>query len=295
MGVLSLEYRQTRARAGFKRRSGHTTQHLLTLVVGVDAVRNGARATDSLPATWNPRNAEDAADRARVFALNAALLWNAESVISYVQDLTRSIPRTLSEALIEDIRKVEDKEEKLVLLCERMTVTELDALALVRAGYVWRNRVTHYAATNKIKDLVASHLATNAERINDEYQGLEVEQLVGRIHRGESPRLKETAAMVRAASRLVREIDRRVVSECGTLNYLRAGLAAHLSNRNVGTPGAKAASLWGGTESQNRRSLENFGVQISLSRDDQASLDDEGLAALSPTDAVDELVQDGTS
>lgn len=288
MGVLSLEYRQTRARAAFKRRSGHTTQHLLTLIVGVDAVRNGAKATDSLPATWNPRNSEDAADRARVFALNAALLWNAESVISYVQDLTRSRPETISRPLTDDIRNVKDKEEKLVLLYRRLRVSEPDALALVRAGYVWRNRVTHYAAENRIDADVCSHLSANAERIDGEYQGLDVGQLVDRIHAGESPRLKETTAIIRAASRLVRRIDENVVTECGTLNYLRAGLAMHLSSD--GTPARKAAGLWGGTESQNRRSLENFGVQMSLSRDVGALLDDEGLAALTPTEAVRELL-----
>ncbi len=292
VGILSLDYRQTKARALFKGRSGHTTQHLLTLLVGLDSVRAGAKPTSSLPASWNPVSQEDAAARARVFALSTALVWTVESVVSYVKDLTRAIPETLDTSLIAKIRNEKDKETKLVLLVKHLSIQEADALTLLRAGYVWRNRLTHYDSTNQVSADVKTQLEGSPQSMKDGYQGLDTAQLLERIEQGETPRLKETAAIIRAASTLVRSIDQRVTETKGTLDYLRAGLAQYLQHAKPGTPRKKAAGLWGGTEAQNRRSLENFGTQMSLSRVIDACRDDEGLALLTPQEAVELLLPD---
>lgn len=256
------------------------------MLVGLDAVREGAKPNSSLPATWNPVDQEDAAARARVFALNATLVWTIESVVSYVKDLTRATPATLDTNLITKIRNEQDKETKLTTLARCLSVEESDALALVRTGYVWRNRLTHYDATNQINADVKAQLRISSDRLKDDYQGLDSAQLIERLEQGKTPRLKETSSIIRAAAALVRSIDERVTETQGTLDYLRAGLSQHLQNPESGSPGQKAASLWGGTETQNRRSLENFGARISLSRIEDACKDDEGLASLTPREAL---------
>jgi len=60
----------------FKNQIGHTNHQLLTILVGLDAVRVGTAIKPvDLPAEWNPRNVEESAKRSRRFARSASIAW----------------------------------------------------------------------------------------------------------------------------------------------------------------------------------------------------------------------------
>ena len=286
MDPIRVKLSRTRARRDFKNRAGTTTQHLLTLVVGLDAVKDGFNARSELPATWNPISKHDAAMRARTFANQAALLWTIESVVGYVTDLKREKPSILTGNMIERINGTIDKEEKLVALAKEFDLAECTALLLVRAAYVWRNRVTHIGAHNKLASTVARDLRGRSVEIEETYQGLCVSEMISRIESSEPPRLKESTAISRAAGYLIRDIDARAVGNVDLTNYITSMLHDYLSEAS-GTEQKmrRAVGLWGGTTEANRRSITSFLLQRGLSEGDGDRVRSD-LASLSPKAAI---------
>lgn len=286
MDPISLKLSRTRARRDFKNRAGTTTQHLLTLIVGLDAVKAGVEARTELPATWNPVSKHDAAMRARTFANQAALLWTVESVVGYVTDLKREKPGILTETIIDRINGLKDKEDKLVALADEFGLAECTALLLVRAAYVWRNRVTHIGAHNKLASDVIRDLLDRKVEIEETYQGLRVSEMIGRIESSEPPRLKESTAISRAAGYLVRDIDAKAVGNVDLTNHIRSMLHSYL--QEASGPEQKmqrAVGLWGGTPDANRRSITTFLLQSGLSEGDGDRVRSD-LANLSPKGAI---------
>ena len=262
MAMLPISLSRSTALRDFRKRSGHTTQHLLTLIVGADAVRRGAEPPQNLPASWDPKSREDAAGRARTFAIQAATVWTAESVIGYVTSITRASPQLLDASLKETIDGVTSRDRKLIALSGGIAYADTACLALVRAGLVWRNRLTHVHATNRVNADVEKQLHMFQSLIAQDYQGLHPKEMVERIHGDQPPRLKESAALNRAASALVRSLDELICSHVNPADYLDALLRDHLAPPV--TRARRAEGLWGGTQTQNRRSILNLAAQKGL-------------------------------
>jgi len=281
-----LQMNRTRSRRDYNERTGSITQQLLTIVVGLSAVENGAERPVSLPATWNPQSRVDAARRARSFANQAALVWTMESVIGYVNDLMRERPGVLGDDLRDSLRTITDKESRLGALARAMGIADSVDLDLVRAGYVWRNRLTHLRARNALKPDVISGLEMHAEHISEHFQGLRTSDMILRIQGNNPPRLKEVSSVVRAAAQLVREIDGRVISTVNLGDYVGELLKEHLSEPET-ADGAmrRAVGLWGGTAHANARSIAAFACQHGLAPS-QSPTFDSSLDQMIPTEAL---------
>lgn len=262
MDRLSIGLTRTRALRDYRRRSGHSTQALLTLLVGAEAVKGGAEAPDDLPASWNPISRADAAGRARAFALQAALVWAAESLIGYMTSLTRSQPPVLQDNLTQAVRAERSRESKLVLLRSGLGLCETTASALTRSALVWRNKLTHVNATNVVDPSVRQFLLSSHQEIAGEYQGLDAGEYLARIQRGQAPRLKEAAAVNRAMAAVTRELDEVACRQVDVESYFLQILVEYLTP--LDTRHIRAHGLWGGTSLQNRRSLLNVASQYGL-------------------------------
>lgn len=255
----------------------------MTLLVGVEAVKDGAKAPDDLPASWNPLSRADAAGRARAFALQAALVWGAESLIGYLSSLTRSRPPVLPDEFVTAVNAESNREAKLVRLREVLCLPQSTASALTRSALVWRNKLTHVHATNTVDSSVRQFLLDNRQQIAGNYQGLDPEKYLERIQLGKSPRLKEAAAVNRAMAAVTREIDEEVCRRIDVESYFLGILTEYLSPPD--TRSLRAHGLWGGTSIQNRRSLLNVASQNGLRTDMEDGFDTE-LPELSPRHAL---------
>lgn len=283
---LPVAVSRTTALRDFRSRSGHTTQYLLTLIVGADAVRRGCGDAAGLPAAWNPTSLEDAASRARTFVLQAATVWNAESVIGYVSSVTKSVPAVLSDDLRRKVNETKAREDKLVVLCDGVDLPASTSLALVRSAIVWRNRLTHVHASNRLAQEVVALLKASEDSILEDFQGLKAGEMIQRIHDGAPPRLKEAAALIRASSALTRSLDERICARIETHAYLREVLRLHLEPEASRT--ARATGIWGGTAEQNRRSILNVLAQAGLRTDAEDAIQSE-LPHLSPRAGVSQV------
>lgn len=183
-------------------------------------------------------------------------------MIGYVTSITKASPQLIGDSLKDTINGVRSREEKLVALSRGIGYADTPCLALVRAGLVWRNRLTHVHATNRVNADVEKQLDKFQARIAQDYQGLHPKEMVERIHGDQPPRLKESAALNRAASALVRSLDELICSQANPADYLDALLRDHLAPPV--TRARRAEGLWGGTQTQNRRSILNVAAQKGL-------------------------------
>ncbi|MEO9247167.1 hypothetical protein ABDK96_05700 [Citricoccus nitrophenolicus] len=251
---------------------------------------DGVEAKSELPATWNPVSRKDAAMRARTFANQASLLWTIESVVGYVTDLRREKPSVLPDVLISKIKSTKDKEEKLEVLSNHLGLGGETSLLLVRAAYVWRNRVTHIGANNRLDPVVERELKARSAEIEQDYQGLIITEMLTRIETNEPPRLKESAAISRAAGYLIRDIDAKAVESVDLTCYISDKLRNYLSEPPTTDQSLKrAVGLWGGTASANCRSISNYLLQQGLSVSEGAGVESD-LFELTPKEAVDYLL-----
>lgn len=285
MMPFSLAIQRTAARTHFKKQVGHTTQYLLTIVVGLDAVRSGAEASPTLPARWNPQSKTDAADRARTFANQAGLVWTIEALNAYVMDLRKSKPPILPAEVSSDISSERDKEKKLLLLSGSLGIISRE-LDMVRAGMVWRNRLVHANAHNSLDRVVKAQLKNRSDDIKADYQGLDIEQAISRVETNAAPRLKETTAIMRAANELVRDLDAAAVKSIDNETHLENLLRARiLEAPNDDERMRIAVSLWGGTEQGNARSITNAASQWGMTRTTETNFESD-LASKTPKAAL---------
>jgi hypothetical protein len=189
----------------------------------------------------------------------------------------------IGDSLKETINGVTNRDKKLLALSRGIGYADTPCLALVRAGLVWRNRLTHVRPTNRVNADVIRQLDNFQSVIAQDYQGLHPIKMVERIHGDQPPRLKESTALNRAASALVRSLDELICSRVDPADYLDALLRDYLEHSV--TRARRAEGLWGGTQTQNRRSILNVAAQAGLRTDaDPAFASD--LPSLTPKTAL---------
>src|SRR5690554_4101596 len=80
-----LELKHTPALNHFKDLIGQTNHYLITILIGLEGVRDGSVTKgDSFNVTWNPKSVEDSAKRSRRFARNSALSWAIDALDAYM-------------------------------------------------------------------------------------------------------------------------------------------------------------------------------------------------------------------
>lgn len=157
---------------------------------------------------------------------------------------------------------------------------------MTRASLVWRNRLTHINATNKVDPGVRQLLEEHSEEAAANFQGLDSAAMLLRIESNMSPRMKESAAMNRAMAATAREIDELVCRKVAVGPYFDALVRQHLNP--PATRASRAAGLWGGTVQQNYRSLLNLAAQHGLRTDVDEAVESY-LPCLTPTTALKQL------
>ena len=65
----------SRAYKKFKTEVGQANHFLITIIIGLDAVEDGAQKKESFNTTWNPRNVKASVGRSRHYAIKSALAW----------------------------------------------------------------------------------------------------------------------------------------------------------------------------------------------------------------------------
>jgi hypothetical protein len=186
--TTQLTVKVSPARRAFKDMLGQNNHFLVTIMVGLDAVAKGeARLGEDFSTRWNPRNVEQSARRSREFACKALTAWLTDSVATYIRNLLADPIIIPDSDLVMGVRAAGPLDEKVQILTSAFDEDESIATLLVRAALIWRNRLVHYQARNKVDGALASMLRSYDQEIASDYQGLDIARMLDSIEKSHAP------------------------------------------------------------------------------------------------------------
>jgi hypothetical protein len=289
----SLSLEKTRARRLFKQMAGQNNHFLITIMVGLDAVDRGtAQLSPEFSTSWNPRDCQRSALRSREFAIKALLAWLIDALYAYMRSLLTS-PTVISDDRLRDNLKSKDRQDRVIALA-KATGQDTTERYLVELAIIWRNRVVHSDARNRVGSVLASSLRKCAQEIETSYQGLIIDQTLDLVESSKAPTFKEITALVRAAHRFVDAVDQTLLATADLKLYLRQALGTHLCD----DPVKRSAKVWGKDFERRVSAIvqiaQNYGMTVTaISRQNiLTSAEIESIASLSPRQARQQLILD---
>ena len=192
----------------FKNSTGQANHFLITIMIGLDAVEDGAQKREDFHTTWNPKDTKVSVIRSRQYAIKSALAWTVDNLDMYFRLCNRE-PRLFSEAESLEIAQTgHSVYKKLVFVVNNHAEITADKYAYVDLLICWRNNSVHFDAENKL--LPASlHYFKNIphdDAVTKHYH-LDVNRMLTNFEQGDCPTLKEVATLISMTIHFVEELD----------------------------------------------------------------------------------------
>lgn len=293
----------TPGRRTFKDMAGQINHFLITILVGLSAVEDGtAELPPGMRTSWAPHDRSRSAARSRQFTNKAALAWLVDALDTYIRMAQRP-PRIANMAIINGI--VDAKDEGLAgqirFLARAVGQSDSAETILAEIAIIWRNRLVHSNATNKISKSLANAARGYATQYAESYQGLIVEDLIRHVGQAPStsPALKEVTALVRAVHKLVERVDENLLQSLDLEPYLREILSGYLTeNRDTDSRSVmvRASNVWGRSPDRCRSTIKQIALNNGLTPYRNDAPNELTMAAMenvihfSPSDAIKALV-----
>ena len=211
----------SRAFRKFKTEMGQANHFLITIMVGLDAVEDGAQKRESFHTTWNPQNLQASVLRSRHFSIKSSLAWAVDNLDMYLR-LCNRIPRLYDAS--ESLEIAQTKQSiyrKFRCVIKNHTELSPDKYAYVDLLICWRNNSVHFDADNQLL-ATSLHYFKNipVDDIVTKSYHLDVSEMLGHFHRGECPTLKETATLISMTIHFVEELDRLLLKNVQQYQFL---------------------------------------------------------------------------
>ena len=224
----------TKAKKLFKKRFGQANHLLITALVGLDAIESGkvTKKPDSFNTSWNPIAPVRSAERARTFTLKSFLGWAVESLEMYLTELNRKPKELESEELTIIFSKAgRSIYQKTIGVGEYAKVDPV-LVALMEVLITWRNYTFHYDIDNEIRSESVDILRKAADRIREEFCGLEIDQLQETWQSQGDFTFKETASLISATHKFVSAVDNFALKSLDTKKYMTDALELHFRSND---------------------------------------------------------------
>jgi hypothetical protein len=185
--------------------TGRIVHHLNTIVVGLSSVESGvATKPASMDITWLPRDVITSSRQARAFALRSTLVFLAEELNSYVDQITRY--PGLNRSGDWDSKKKADR--LIAVQCQLMIQEDFIFVGAVLVAH-WRNRNIHGQSRAKLTNAQRKILLDANETLKTEFKNLDAHRLLDDFD-ADSPSLKDTSSLVAMAIRFVKRLDQAI-------------------------------------------------------------------------------------
>jgi hypothetical protein len=247
----------SRPRRVFKSLLGQANHFLVTIVVGLEAVKDGANAPSGLRAAWSPKNKIQSARRSRHFALSAGLARSVDSVDAYLSVALRR-PSIVESPVLRGALEAAGRSvtRKLIAVSEHYPALPAAEVALVRMVVIRRNALVHTMSEDEVEDDLLESLRSSAADIRERYRGLDIERTIVRTRNRALPSLKEVAGAISACQRYIEALDSALLRDVVWERYLSDVIVEH-AKKNTDRHGARRrlAELWGREPERRRRSI----------------------------------------
>ena len=223
-----LELKHTPALNHFKDLIGQTNHYLITILIGLEGVRNGSVTKgESFNVTWNPKSVEDSAKRSRRFARNSALSWAVDALDAYMGFLGKK-PFCISDS--DFLKEIEKRSVyKKFNAAVRSLNFDIDfPISVIHLGIQWRNNLVHFHAENELDHEYGTFLRnTDKKDIQERFRGLDSVLMLENFKKNYTPTLKEVAAIIQSIHYVVVEMDKELVKSYNAAEYCEKIMKDH--------------------------------------------------------------------
>lgn len=224
----------TKAKKSFKKRFGQANHMLITALIGLDAIESGAvtHKPEGFHTSWNPIDPVHSAERARVFTLKSFLGWAVESLEMYLTELNRKPKELESEELTIIFSSAGRSVYKKAIGVGDHAKIDPVLVALMEVMITWRNYTFHYDIDNEIRNESVEVLKNSADRIRDEFCGLEIDKLQETWKNQGDFSFKETASLISATHKFVSAVDAYALSHLEGKKYMADALELYFRSND---------------------------------------------------------------
>jgi len=259
----------TPERSMFKRSFGQSNHFLVTIIVGLDAVKHGGADVHSdLPIAWDPKDPARSAARSEEFAIQAGIVFLVTALGGYLGEAARRARPAapdLRAALDSAAANKKGLHGKVLAFAEFSKSSKSAELALVESAIHWRNRLIHPRSNARLTSELRDQLLKHAPEYFSDYRHLDPAVLIERFNaRESSPTLKEAAGMIVATHRFIRAVDAAVLETVDYERHMEEALRSHLKGLGRQEALDRANRIWGRTEPRARLALINLARQNGL-------------------------------
>jgi hypothetical protein len=254
----------------FKKEIGQVNHFLITILVGLDGVKNGTSIkNDEFSTSWNPRNIRVSADRSSDFAKKSTLTWVVENLEMYLR-MCNEEPKILTDSNIQ--RQFDSFGRSVYLkamaISRYLGIGEINQ-AMVDLTICWRNKLVHYNAENRIEQKSYEVLLREKENISKAHNGLNIERVIDSYEKKRVPSFKEITSMVRASIDFITEIDQKLIDQLDILNYSDRLIYNYISTNLV----SRLNNIYSKDDDTKRRVLRNIFKDYGFSEEEDDDVD----------------------
>lgn len=213
----------------FKKNVGQSNHYLITLLIGLDAVKNGYKKPDYLDSKWDPENLDNSVNRTKIYSFRAAMAWLGDNVDTYFSSIT-SLLRKLnpsSDLLLEiDFSNVHSVHKVFTHFKDKSS----DKIGVEYWAYVdmliqWRNNLTHKNASNSLIPEASTYFNSNKSGIIKSYKGKEIDihldtkKLLNDFKDNETITLKDIATLISKTIQYITKLDNLIMEQINPFDY----------------------------------------------------------------------------
>ncbi|MET4622191.1 hypothetical protein ABIE18_003660 [Arthrobacter sp. 2762] len=265
VSTIELGINRTPARVSFKKNAGQNNHFLITVLVGLDSVREGkAGLNDEFSTSWSPKDVERSALRSRDYALVTSLAWITDLIDVYRKRL-QGMNSVFESAFSAKINAIEGRANRLSGVASALDISKTDSnLLLTLFAIKWRNTIVHSDAVTRVSSTLKAHLLNAADEISEAHRGMDVERSIAAFEQGHAPTFKEVASFISAAQGLVQAFDAAALAKMDIDKYAESTLSAYFSH--VFSKNTQVFSqFWPGNPSKSHQRLAKLLTQCGFS------------------------------
>lgn len=205
----------------FKNRMGQANHLLITILIGLDAVDDGATKRPDFNTTWNPKNVHFSVSRSRIYAINSALAWAVDNIDMYFR-LCNKTPKLFTD---EESREMDKTGHSVYKKYEIIVKNHIQISAVAKAFLdlliCWRNKKVHFDADNELSSNSLNFFKNipSDENVVSKYH-LDVSNMLDNFNKNQTPTFKEITTMISMAIHFIYEIDSILLKEVNQEEYL---------------------------------------------------------------------------
>lgn len=211
---------------------GQANHFLITIMVGLDAVDDGAQKRESFSTKWNPINITASVARSKHYAIKSALAWAVDNLDMYLRLCNREPRLYCKEESLEIAKTKHSIYSKFRCVINNHPELSVEKYAYVDLLICWRNNSVHFDAENELLPISQEYFRhINSDDVLINKYNLDVAQMLERFKNSACPSFKEAATLISMTLHFAEDLDRILLQNVNQYEYLATTLYHLLKNK----------------------------------------------------------------